>query len=72
MELSEALRDKIRRRAVRAFDGRKQHRITDVTETALQYRISGSLVGKSLRCGPRITTRRDCLGRIYVPKSVEV
>ena len=54
-------RDKIRLRAKRAFAGEKVHRITEVTEKSLLYRVHG--VGN-------IMIKRDKLGRIYVPKEV--
>ena len=57
MLLIEKLRDKIRSRSARAFEGEKVHRITEVTEKSLLYRIKGRLVGKGLRQGPKIKIR---------------
>jgi len=77
MILSEELRAKIRRRAKRTWDKYlgavecgETHRITEITEKSLHYRISGSLVGTELRMGPKITIRRDKIGRIYVPREI--
>lgn len=70
MQLNKELRDKIRRRSRRAFEGHKVHRVTMESEKLLLYRLPGSLVGKGLWQGPKIKVRKDKLGRIYVPTSV--
>jgi len=55
--------DKIRRRARRAFDGATVHRVTEVTEKSLLYRLPH----EEGQRGKKIKIRRDVLGRIYVP-----
>ena len=72
MILSKELRKKIRSRARRAFDGEVIHRITEVEEKFLLYRIPSKLVGAALYGGPKIVIRRDRLGRIFVPTRVQL
>jgi len=69
MQLSDEYREKIRKRARRAFNGKSVHRITDVSSKTLLYRIPGWMFGRGLQQGDRILIRRDKLGRIYVPRS---
>ena len=63
MILTDEFRSKLRRRAKRAFNGKTTHRITGITKQGLIYRLAS---------GERINIRRDVLGRIYIPRSLDL
>lgn len=67
MVLDNELREKIRRRVRRAYDGETVHRCT-MKEGVVWYRISIPSMGPY--GGPKIPIRKDKIGRIYVPREV--
>jgi len=72
MEIPELFRTQMRGRARRAFNGETVHRITEVSVTSLIYRMPSSLFDVARRQGPKVMIRKDKVGRIYIPRSVDL